>query len=65
MNEKMTKVQRNTVIVAILTSVITTFMGSATNLAIPNMSADLGVGAAAIGWVVGDWRTGSAGKKSW
>ncbi|MBQ1301779.1 MAG: MFS transporter [Firmicutes bacterium] len=48
----MTKVQRDTVIVAILTSVITTFMGSATNLAIPNMSADLSVGAAAIGWVV-------------
>lgn len=49
---KMTKVQRSTVLVAILTSVITSFMGSATNLSIPNMSAELGVGAAAIGWVV-------------
>ena len=48
----MTKEQRNTLIVAMTTAFITTFMGSSLNLAIPNIEADLGVGAALVGWVV-------------
>ena len=38
--------------VALLTSFMTTFMGSALNLSIPNMEADFQVGAALIGWVI-------------
>ena len=48
----MTKEQRNTLIVAMTTAFITTFMGSSLNLAIPNIEADFGVGAALVGWVV-------------
>ncbi|MDO4842979.1 MAG: MFS transporter, partial [Phoenicibacter congonensis] len=46
------KVQKSTIFVAVLTSLLTTFIGSATNLSIPDMSEDFAVGAAAIGWVV-------------
>ena len=49
---KNTKVQKAAVFVAVLTSLSTTFMGSATNLAIPNISGEFVVGAAAIGWIV-------------
>ncbi len=38
--------------VAMLTSFLTTFMGSALNLSIPNLEADFQVGATLIGWVV-------------
>ena len=38
--------------VALLTSFMTTFMGSALNLSIPNMEADFQVGAALVGWVI-------------
>lgn len=38
--------------VALLTSFMTTFMGSALNLSIPNMEADFQVGAATVGWVI-------------
>lgn len=46
------KTQKSTIFVAIITSFITSFIGSATNLSIPDMSADFGVGAAAVGWIV-------------
>ncbi len=39
-------------LVALLTSFMTTFMGSALNLSIPNLEADFQVGAALIGWVI-------------
>ena len=38
--------------VAVITSFITTFMGSALNLSIPQMEEQFGVSAAMIGWVV-------------
>ena len=38
--------------VTVVTSFMTTFMGSALNLSIPNLEADFQVGAALIGWVV-------------
>ena len=43
---------KNILIVALLTSFMTTFMGSALNLSIPNLEADFQVGAALIGWVI-------------
>lgn len=45
-------IQKSTIFVAVITSFITSFIGSATNLSIPDMSADFEVGAAAIGWIV-------------
>ena len=45
--------ERKTVLrAAVLTSFLTTFMGSALNLSIPNLEAAFGAGAARIGWVV-------------
>ncbi len=38
--------------VALLTSFMTTFMGSALNLSIPNLEEDFQVGAALVGWVI-------------
>jgi len=51
-SEQKKSVQRAVVLVAVLTSLTTTFVGSATNLAIPNISSEFGVGAATIGWLV-------------
>ncbi len=48
----MQKVQKATIFVAVITSFITTFMGSALNLSVPDMSNEFHVGAGAIGWVV-------------
>ena len=50
--KKNTPEQRNTVFVAVITSFITTFMGSALNLAVPNIESEFGVSAADIGWVI-------------
>lgn len=49
---KHSEIQKSTIFVAVITSFITSFIGSATNLSIPDMSADFQVGAAAIGWIV-------------
>lgn len=49
---KNTSVQKAAIFVAVATSLTTTFMGSATNLAIPNISGEFAVGAAVIGWIV-------------
>lgn len=49
---KHSEIQKSTIFVAVITSFITSFIGSATNLSIPDMSADFGVGAAAVGWIV-------------
>ena len=39
-------------LVTVVTAFMTTFMGSALNLSVPNMEADFQVGAALIGWVI-------------
>ena len=49
-NEK--EQQKNTLRMAMVTSFITTFMGSALNLSIPAMEAEFQVSAAMVGWVV-------------
>lgn len=50
--KRYTPQQRNTIFVAVVTAFITTFMGSALNLSIPNIEKDFGVSAAAVGWTV-------------
>ena len=49
---KETKHARSALIVAVLTSFITTFMGSALNLSIPSLSTELGAGGQTAGWVI-------------
>ena len=44
--------QRNTICVCVITSFITTFMGSALNLSIPSLEEEFKVGAQTVGWVV-------------
>lgn len=44
--------QRSTLFVSIVTSFITTFMGSALNLSVPDIEKDFGVSAATVGWVI-------------
>ena len=46
------KKQKATVSVAVITSFITTFTGSALNLSIPVLNQEFAVSAAAIGWIV-------------
>lgn len=46
------KAQRSILRSTVITSFLTTFMGSALNLSIPNMEHEFGVGAALIGWVI-------------
>ena len=41
-----------TLLVAVTTAFLTTFMGSALNLSIPNIEKEFTVGAAVVGWVV-------------
>ena len=48
----MQKVQKAVIFAAVITSFITTFMGSALNLSVPDMSGEFNVSAGAIGWVV-------------
>ena len=44
--------QKNTILVCVITSFITTFMGSALNLSIPSLEEEFKVGAQTVGWVV-------------
>ncbi len=44
--------QKNTIYVVVITSFITTFMGSALNLSIPALEENFGVSAQTVGWVV-------------
>ena len=44
--------QRNTLCVCVLTSFITTFMGSALNLSIPSLEEEFKAGAQTVGWVI-------------
>lgn len=44
--------QKHTLAVAMTTSFITTFMGSALNLAVPNIEAEFRAGAASVGWII-------------
>ena len=44
--------QRNTICVCVITSFITTFMGSALNLSIPSLEEEFKAGAQTVGWVV-------------
>lgn len=46
------KTQKSVLIVATVTSFITTFMGSALNLSIPMLEAEFSANAATIGWVI-------------
>ena len=48
----MNKEQKYTLLVAITTAFLTTFMGSALNLSIPGIEEHFGVSAASVGWVV-------------
>lgn len=50
--KKYTSEQKKTVLTAIITAFITTFMGSALNLSIPAISKEFGVSAQEVGWVV-------------
>lgn len=47
-----TQEQKNTILVAVITAFITTFMGSALNLSIPSMEKEFRVSAQEIGWVI-------------
>ena len=47
-----TSVQRNTIFVSVVTSFISTFMGSALNLSIPAIEKEFHAGAAAVGWII-------------
>ena len=44
--------KKNTILVCVITSFITTFMGSALNLSIPSLEEEFKVGAQTVGWVV-------------
>ena len=44
--------QRNTICVCVITSFITTFMGSALNLSIPSLEEEFKAGAQTVGWVI-------------
>ena len=48
----MKKAERAAVMTAVLTSFAVTFMGSALNLSVPDMSREFGAKAGEIGWVV-------------
>lgn len=50
--KKYTKQQRSVLFVSVVTSFITTFMGSALNLSVPNIEKDFGISAATVGWVI-------------
>ncbi len=50
--KKYTPEQRNVIFVSVITSFITTFMGSALNLSVPDIEKDFGVSAATVGWVI-------------
>lgn len=50
--KKYAKDQRSTLLVSVTTSFITTFIGSALNLSVPDIEKEFGVSAAAVGWVV-------------
>lgn len=50
--EKQTSVQKVTIFVAVITSFITSFTGSALNLSVPDIGAEFHVSAVLIGWVV-------------
>lgn len=52
MEKKYTSEQKTTIFVSVVTSFITTFMGSALNLSIPDIEETFGVSAAAVSWVV-------------
>ncbi len=43
------------IIVAILSSFITTFMGSALNLSIPNIQSEFSISTATVGWIVNSY----------
>jgi len=48
----MNNLQKAALVVGVATSFITTFAGSALNLAIPGMSVEFNMGAASAGWIV-------------
>ena len=56
----LTRKQKYALLVGILGSFYPGFAGSALNLAIPQMGADFGMGAAAVGWIVTVYMLGVA-----
>ena len=48
----MNNLQKAALVVGVATSFITTFAGSALNLAVPGMSVEFNMGAASAGWIV-------------
>lgn len=44
--------QKSTLLVSVVTAFITTFMGSALNLSVPDIERDFGISAADVGWIV-------------
>ena len=46
------KEQKSALLVAMLTSFLTTFMGSALNLSIPNIGSELDASAATASWII-------------
>lgn len=51
----MDKIDKRMLIVAIISSFITSFMGSALNLAIPNIENYFNVGTALVGWIINSY----------
>ena len=49
---KYTKAQKHILSVSVITSFITTFMGSALNLSIPAIEEEYSVSAAMVGWII-------------
>ena len=56
----LTRKQKYALLVGILGSFYPGFAGSALNLAIPQMGADFGMGAAAVGWIITVYMLGVA-----
>lgn len=52
MSKQHTREQNGTLLVSVTTAFISTFMGSALNLSIPDMGEHFGVSATLVGWVV-------------
>lgn len=57
---KLTKEQKSTITVVIITSLITTFTASALNLSIPAIGEEFKAGASSIGWIINGFILASA-----
>lgn len=55
-----TALQRVTLLVAVITQLITAFMGASTNLALPNIGAELGMDALMLSWIASGYLLAAA-----